>query len=179
MTALRTGIAVLLAFACGMAADRAYRYLHEPKGPFAHMVHVGILVPDINAAVAEFRGLGFSDIVLSSDEKGIDRRYHDMPLDCSLKQAFVKGVPEIELLQPVCNSPNPWASELREQGMQLHHVAFYTQDASAELEKAKHFGFVEISEGKWRDKSPGLGKFIYVRKPGDALIVEFLTRTKS
>jgi hypothetical protein len=43
----------------------------------------------------------------------------------------------------------------------------------------KHLGFVEISEGRWRDKNPGLGEFFYVRKPGDALIVEFLSRTKS
>lgn len=179
MTRFGTGLTVLVAFACGAAADRGYRHLREPSGPYAHMSHVGVLVPDMDQAVAEFRGLGFKNISISPANKGIDRRYHNAPLDCSLKQAFVKGVPQIELLQPVCDTPNPWASELKEHGMQLHHLAFYVRDAPAELEKVKQLGFMEISEGKWRDDEPGFGEFFYVRKPGDALIVEFLTHTKS
>lgn len=179
MTRLQIALLTIAAFVGGMAADRGVRYLREPKGPLAVMSHVGVLVPDMDKAIAEWRGMGFTNIEISVPDKGIDRRYHDMPLDCTLKQAFVRGKPDIELLQPVCATPNPWASELVEHGMQLHHVAFYVPDTRAELENLKQLGLVEIAEGKWRDSKPGYGEFFYVRKPGDALIMEFLTHTKS
>ncbi|HEX2585290.1 MAG TPA: VOC family protein, partial [Steroidobacteraceae bacterium] len=101
------------------------------------------------------------------------------PLDCSLKQAFIKGQPDIELLQPLCDTPNPWASELSEKGMQLHHLAFYVPDAEVQVQKVNAAGLIEIAEGKWKDNKPGFGEFSYVRKPGDALIIEYLSHTKS
>ena len=168
-----------LTFVAGIGADETVRHLNTLHATTPRIAHVGILVSDMDNAITEWRALGYSNIQISTPDKGIDRHYHNLPIDCTLKQAFIKGSPDIELLQPVCNTPNPWASELHEQGMQLHHLAFYAPDAQTELEKAKQAGLTEIAEGKWKDNQPGYGEFFYVRKPGDALIIEYLAHTKS
>lgn len=170
---------ILVAFVGGAAADRGVSHWLASRKHQPQVLHIGVLVSNMDAAISEWRALGYTDIQISPPDKGISRQYHGVPLDCSLKQAFIKGQPDIELLQPLCDTPNPWASELSEKGMQLHHLAFFVPDAEEQVQKVNAAGLVEIAEGKWKDNKPGFGEFSYVRKPGDALIIEYLSHTKS
>jgi len=179
LSIVRAVFVAALTFGAGIGADETIRHLNALHTTTPRIAHVGILVSDMDKAIAEWRALGYGNIQTSTPDKGIDRRYHNLPIDCTLRQAFIKGSPDIELLQPVCNTPNPWASELHEQGMQLHHLAFFAPDAQEQLEKAKQAGMTEIAAGKWKDNKPGFGEFFYVRKSGDALIIEYLAHTKS
>jgi len=170
---------IVLAFIGGAVIDRGVSHWLASRKHQPQILHIGVLVSDMDSAIREWRALGYTNVQVSVPDKGINRQYHGVPLDCSLKQAFIKGQPDIELLQPLCDAPNPWASELHEKGMQLHHLAFYVPDADAEMRKASSAGLVEIAEGKWKDNKPGYGEFSYVRKPGDALIIEYLSHTRS
>ena len=77
----------------------------EPKAdPYAKMLHVGVLVRDLDEAVEKWKALGFTDIQVLPPGKGIDRTHHGRPIDATLKQAFIRGTePPIELPGAVPN----------------------------------------------------------------------------
>src|SRR5262249_50716163 len=132
--------AVVAALAVGILVGRAAdpprsRAGQEPakpgaENPYATMLHVGILGHDLDRAVEKWRAMGFTDIVVLPPSKGIDRTFHGQPLDCALRQAFIRGTtPQIELLQPVDAVPNPWSSVLAEKGEVIHHLAYRVSDS--------------------------------------------------
>ncbi len=174
------GVALLIGVALGRgsASDRAAVEAAEPaSSAYAEMLHVGILVPDLDKAVEKWRTMGFTDIEVLEANKGVDRMYHGEPLDCTLRQAFIRGTkPMIELLQPVEDVPNPWSSELKERGEVLHHLAYRIPDTGPELEKYRKLGMVEIAQGKWPEGDQNWGTFHYVRDPAGAVIIEFISR---
>jgi methylmalonyl-CoA/ethylmalonyl-CoA epimerase len=145
--------------------------------PYAKMLHVGILVRDLDAAVARYKALGFSDIQVLPPNKGVDRTYHGKPIDVTLKQAFIRGTsPLIELMEPVGDAPSPWGDYLKEHGEAIHHIAYRVPDTAAELEKYRRLGLVEIAQGKWPEGDDHWGTFHYVQDPKGGAIVEFISR---
>lgn len=168
---------ILIAFVAGLLVDHTANKLLKYRNHYPQISHIGVLVPDLDAAINEWRTLGYVDMEVTTADTGTDRKYHGVTLECPIKQVFLKGQPDIELIQPMCDAPNPWASELHEKGMQLHHFAYYTPDLHAAIQKANTAALVEIAEGKWKDSSPGYGQFAYLRKPGDALIIEYLSHS--
>src|SRR5262249_14215252 len=150
----RTLIALLAAFALGVLAGRgagqsASAQDKTPANPYAEMLHVGVVVKDLDQAVARWKAMGFTDVRVSPASKGVDRTYPGQPIDVALKQAFVHGTrPMIELMEPVGDGPSPWGDYLREHGEALHHVAFRIPDTGKELQKYRGLGMEAIASGK-------------------------------
>ncbi len=146
----RTIVALVVAFGLGVLAGRstgptAVAQDKAPADPYAEMLHVGVVVKDLDAAVARWKVMGFTDVRVSPPSKGVDRAYLGKPIDVALKQAFVHGTrPMIELMEPVGDAPGPWGDFLKEHGEALHHVAFRVPDAGPELEKYRRLGMEAI-----------------------------------
>ena len=178
----RTIVAILAAFGLGALAGRgtgpiATAQDNAPANPYAEMLHVGVVVKDLDRAVARWKALGFTDIRVSPPSKGTDRTYHGKPIDVTLKQAFVHGTrPMIELMEPVGDGPSPWGDFLKENGEGLHHVAFRVPDTGPELEKYRRLGMEEVASGKWPEGETRWGTFHYVRDPKGGVVVEFISR---
>ncbi|MEJ7636904.1 MAG: VOC family protein [Singulisphaera sp.] len=179
----RTIVALVAAFGLGLVAGRgtgpsAAAQDKARANPYAEMLHVGVVVKDLDQAVARWKALGFSDIRVLPPKKGVDRTYHGKPIDVTLKQAFVHGTrPMIELMEPVGDGPSPWGDYLKEHGEALHHVAFRIPDTGPELEKYRKLGLVEVASGKWPEGESNWGTFHYVRDPKGGVVIEFISRT--
>jgi len=177
-----TIVALLVAFGCGVLAGRgtgptARAQDNAATDPYAEMLHVGVVVKDLDQAVARWKAMGFSDIRVSPPNKGVDRTYHGKPIDVALKQAFVHGTrPMIELMEPVGDGPSPWGDYLKEHGEALHHIAFRIPDTKPELEKFQRLGMDPIASGKWPEGETRWGTFHYVQDPKGGIIVEFISR---
>jgi catechol 2,3-dioxygenase-like lactoylglutathione lyase family enzyme len=178
----RTIVALVAAFGVGVIAGRgtsrtAAAQDNAPTNPYAEMLHVGVVVKDLDAAVARFKAMGFTDIRVSPPSKGVDRTYHGRPIDVALKQAFVHGTrPMIELMEPVVDGPSPWGDYLKEHGEALHHIAFRVPETGPELEKYRRLGLEEVASGKWPEGETRWGTFHYVQDPKGGVIVEFISR---
>ena len=178
----RTIVALLAAFVLGVAAGRVTNLpaaaQDEPRAnPYAEMLHVGVVVRDLDEAVARWKALGFTDIRVSPPSKGVDRTYHGKPIDVTLKQAFVHGTrPMIELMEPVGDAPSPWGDYLKEHREVLHHVAFRVPDTGPELEKYRKLGLEEVASGKWPEGDSHWGTFHYVQDPEGGVVIEFISR---
>jgi methylmalonyl-CoA/ethylmalonyl-CoA epimerase len=178
----RAALALLAAFALVVLAGRgvgptAAAQDRAAADPYAEMLHVGVVVKDLDAAVARFKAMGFTDIRVSPASKGVDRTYHGKPIDVALKQAFVHGTrPMIELMEPVGDGPSPWGDYLKEHGEALHHVAFRIPDTGPELEKYRRLGMEEVASGKWAEGEARWGTFHYVQDPKGGVIVELISR---
>ena len=179
---IRTIVALLADFGLGVLAGRgagppATAQDKAAVGPYAEMLHVGVVVKDLDQAVARWKAMGFSDIRVSPPNKGVDRTYHGKPIDVALKQAFVHGTrPMIELMEPLGDGPSPWGDYLKEHGEALHHVAFRIPDTGPELEKYRGLGMEAIASGKWPEGQTRWGTFHYVRAPNGGVIVELISR---
>ena len=178
----RTIVALVAAFVLGVAAGRGTdppaAAQEEPRtDPYAEMLHVGVVVKDLDEAVARWKALGFTDIRVSPPSKGVDRTYRGKPIDVTLKQAFVHGTrPMIELMEPVGDGPSPWGDYLKEHGEGLHHVAFRVPDTGPELEKYRKLGLEEVASGKWPEGDSHWGTFHYVQDPKGGVVIEFISR---
>ena len=178
----RTIIALIAAFSLGVLAGRGAGPTvaaqdKDPADPYAEMLHVGVVVKDLDQAVARWKAMGFRDIRVSPPSKGVDRTYHGKPIDMALKQAFVHGTrPMIELMEPVGDGPSPWGDYLKEHGEALHHIAFRIPDTGPELEKYRGLGLEAIASGKWPEGQTRWGTFHYMQDPKGGVIVEFISR---
>ncbi len=172
---LRTVGVLLVGYVLGALSYREERALKVSQGPLGEMEHVGILVPDLDQAVAMWRAMGFDQITVLPPAK-TQAEYHGAPIETELRKAFIQGTtPGIELIQPVDGAPNPWASELSEQGEVLHHIAYHVADAKAEMERLRQLGMVEIAGTRPADMTPGRDTWDYMKAPGSALIIELLS----
>lgn len=90
--------------------------------------HVGIVVADLDAAVAAYQVLGFSDGErFTMEEQGIE------------VVTFRAGDGWIELIEPI-DPEGPIARFLSKRGDTVHHVAFATDSVSAELDRLRAAG---------------------------------------
>jgi hypothetical protein len=118
----RTIFALLAAFGPRVVAGRgtgssARAQDKAAAGPYAEMLHVGVVVKDLGQAVARWKAMGFADIRVSPPNKEVDRTYHGKPIDVALMQAFVHGTrPMIELVEPLGDGPSPRGDYLKEYG---------------------------------------------------------------
>jgi len=177
-------IGILIVFGAGMLAGRfslmpthSVARADAPTNPYASMLHVGIVVKDLEKAVERWKAIGFTDIRVLPPNAGVDRMYHGKPLNATLKQAFIHGTtPLIELMEPPVDVASPWGDYLKEHGEALHHLAYRIPDTGPELEKFKKLGIEEIAQGKWPEGNDHWGTFHYVQEPGGGVILEFISR---
>jgi catechol 2,3-dioxygenase-like lactoylglutathione lyase family enzyme len=179
-----TSLGLLAVFGAGLAVGRlsysqarAEAKAVAPANPYASMLHVGIVVKDLDKAVEKWKAMGFTDIRVSPPNKGVDRMYHGKPISVTLKQAFIHGTsPMIELMEPVEDVPNPWGDYLRQHGEALHHLAYRIPDSGPELAKFKQLGMDEIARGKWPEGKDRWGTFQYIQDPQGGVVIEFISR---
>jgi catechol 2,3-dioxygenase-like lactoylglutathione lyase family enzyme len=171
-------------FMIGLATGRVMRpgeawaaQATTPANPYAKMLHVGILVDDLEEAVDRWRDMGFTDIRVLPPSKGVERLYHGKPIDVTLKQAFIHGTePMIELMEPVEDTASPWRDYRAKHGEVIHHLAYRLPDTSTELEKFRKLGLHELAQGKWPEGDSHWGTFHYVQDPDGGVIIEFISR---
>jgi methylmalonyl-CoA/ethylmalonyl-CoA epimerase len=101
--------------------------------------HVGIVVPNLDAAMAFWR-----------DALGLRLTKSEIVQDQGVKAALLQaGESEIELLEPL-NPDNGVGKFLARRGGGLHHVCFETADVAAELEAAREKGIPLIDQNPRR-----------------------------
>lgn len=141
----------------GLAALAALR------APGTAAVHqVGIVVADLDAAVAEHSLLHGSDgwrLDVFGPASVEELTVRGAPAEFSMRLAFHGGAPELELIQPL-DGPSIYAEWLGERGSGLHHLAIAVtslEQATASMEQA---GIATLQAG--RGFAPeGRGGFAY------------------
>lgn len=96
--------------------------------------HVGIVVADLDAAVAAYERLGFA---------GGER--WEMPQQRILAVTYPSGAGWIELITPT-DPEGPIARFLEKRGDTMHHVAYRTHDLEGELARLQSAGVRLIDE---------------------------------
>jgi hypothetical protein len=102
----RTLVALVATFGLGVIAGRgtgprAAAQGNAPGDPFAEMLHVGVVVKDLDQAVARWKAMGFGDIRVSPPSRGVDRTYHGKPIDAVPPVAPAGRRPEADRRPPV------------------------------------------------------------------------------
>ena len=100
--------------------------------------HVGIVVEDLDAAVARYAALGFGD----------GERF-DVPDQSVVAVVFAAGSGYVELIQPT-DPEGPIARYLAKRGEGLHHVAYGVTDLAATLAALAAAGVRLIDEAPRR-----------------------------
>jgi catechol 2,3-dioxygenase-like lactoylglutathione lyase family enzyme len=137
----------------------------------AHPYQVGIVVPDLEAAMRAYgapHGAGDVWKVWTYDENIMgERRYRGSSGTFSMRIALGGSDPQLELIQPL-QGPSIYHEYLEERGCGLHHLAFRVPDlttAIAEMEQAG-FALLQAGFGFGADRSGGFAYFDTVRALG-------------
>lgn len=96
--------------------------------------HVGLVVRDIDAAAATYRGLGFSE-----------GERHDVPEQGIVAIVYQTGPGYLELIQPT-DPAGPIGRYLAKRGEGTHHVAYAVDDIKVTLARLKADGIRLIDE---------------------------------
>lgn len=128
-----------------------------------HIDHVGIAVPDLNAALETWRRMGLADVEIEEiPDQGV--RVAMLPL----------GEGKIELLEPL-SEESPVARFLARKGPGIHHVAFRVADIEESLQTAKEQGFELIDTVPRRGAGGARIAFLHPRSV-DGTLVELCQR---
>lgn len=101
-------------------------------GPRLH--HVGVVVADLDAAIAQYEGLGFRD-----------GERHAIPEQAIAAVTFRAGPGWVELIQPT-DPEGPIARYMAKRGEGTHHVAYAVDDIVAALDRLRAAGYRLIDE---------------------------------
>lgn len=128
-----------------------------------HIDHVGIAVPDLNAALETWRRLGLERVDIEEiPDQGV--RVAMLPL----------GPGKVELLEPL-SEETPVGRFIARKGAGLHHVAFRVADIEAALAEARRQGFELIDTVPRRGAGGAKIAFIHPRSV-DGTLVELCQR---
>jgi methylmalonyl-CoA/ethylmalonyl-CoA epimerase len=144
------------------------------KNNFKKLGHVGVVVKDINQAIAYFEKLGIGPFgapdggqTFSIDFQG---ELHGKPARWKTTISFAKmGDTELELLEPT-EGAQALKESLDKTGEGLHHIGFLTDDLDAEIANFKQHGI-----GTWTlAREDNGGGFMYSDpSPVGGLAIEF------
>ena len=106
--------------------------------------HVGVVVKDIEKAIAHLEALGFGPFKFDDEHKvfAIDFKgeLHGKPAEWTTKISNAKmGPVELELLEPAVGD-QALKETLDAQGEGLHHIGWLTSDLKGEIERAEARG---------------------------------------
>jgi methylmalonyl-CoA/ethylmalonyl-CoA epimerase len=110
----------------------------------ARLHHVGVVVRDIDKAIAHLEALGFGPFQFDDDHKvfaiNFKGELHGKPAEWTTKISNAKmGEVELELLEPY-EGDQALKETLDAQGEGLHHIGWLTTDLQGEIERAKARG---------------------------------------
>lgn len=102
--------------------------------------HVGVVVRDIEAAIAHLEALGFGPFKFDDDHKvfaiDFDGELHGKPAQWTTKISnALMGDVELELLEPY-QGEQALKETLDAQGEGLHHIGWLTTDLKGDIERA-------------------------------------------
>ena len=102
--------------------------------------HVGVVVRDIEAAIAHLEALGFGPFKFDDDHKvfaiDFDGELHGKPAQWTTKISnALMGDVELELLEPY-EGDQALKETLDAQGEGLHHIGWLTTDLKGDIERA-------------------------------------------
>lgn len=143
----------------GLADDRAAEPLLENN----QAVHVGIVVEDLEAAVAEWSlVLGIEEapgIILGEEHTDNPTHYRGEPSAAKVRLAFFNlDNIQIELFSPLGDEPNHWSEFLDQHGDGVHHLAFKVQGiGEVYLDRLAERGISLVQKGGWDG-----GEYVYL-----------------
>jgi hypothetical protein len=111
---------------------------------------VGILVPDLNAAMAGLRStLGLQPWMLNtmSADRARVWEYRGAEGAFSMRAALCGESPQLELLQPL-DGPSIYHDWLEQHGWGLHHLGFFVTDLDTTIRDMAALGFAVIQQGR-------------------------------
>lgn len=139
--------------------------------------HVGVVVRDINKAIAHLEALGFGPFMFDDEHKTFTIDFkgelHGKPAEwkTTISNGWMGNV-QLELLEPT-EGPQALKETLDAQGEGLHHIGWLSSDVKSEIEKATGKGakvwtssFPEGQPGFCYFEGTGLGNIaIELREP--------------
>lgn len=149
------------------------------KSDFSKLGHVGVVVKDIDKAIAFLEKLGIGPFSAPDGKKtfSIDFKgeLHGKPAKWTTTISFAKmGETELELLEPT-KGPQALKESLDKTGEGLHHIGFLTDSLEKEIENFQKNGIGVWTIARedngggflYSDPSPVGGLAIEFRKIGD------------
>lgn len=137
---------------------------------------VGVVVRDLDEAVAFYERLGIGPFVEGPSAHTVERRIYGEPnTEARVKGRLAQmGNIEFELLQPV-SGRTVQGDFLEEHGEGVVHICAHTDDLERDREELTGLGYEVISEGKLNDG----GRFAYfdTRQVGGVILELFQTGT--
>ncbi len=121
----------------------------EPKSPFSDLIHVGILVRDMDKAVEYYQSLGIGPFTTQTMHS-TDRMVYGKPAKDVKNRAMIAqvGPIQIELVQPVTGK-SVQRDFLEKQGEGINHLGFQVDDLQTQVAKLEKEGVKVVSGGKF------------------------------
>jgi methylmalonyl-CoA/ethylmalonyl-CoA epimerase len=144
------------------------------KTSFTKLHHVGIVVKDINKAIAYFESMGIGPFSGPGGQKtftvSFKGKLHGKPAEWKTTIANAKfGDVELEMLEPT-EGPQALRESLDKTGEGLHHIGFISEDLESEKANFKKNGI-----GVWTEGGAGAEFFYSDPSPVGGLAIEFRT----
>jgi methylmalonyl-CoA/ethylmalonyl-CoA epimerase len=143
----------------------------------AAFAHVGVLVEDLERAIAAHAGRGPWSVWTHGAHTMRTLEADGAPVEFAFRVAADAGAPQIELIQPL-DERGPHAAWMRDRGPGLHHLAYLVQDVAVARRAMREAGFAEIvaGTGQGLDGSGGFAYFDTVATLG--YVTEAIERPK-
>ena len=137
--------------------------------------HTGVIVRDIDAAIAHLESLGIGPFGMRDGAKWIDIPFkgelHGAPAEWSVKISNARvGDHEIELLQP-SGGASVLQEFLDERGEGVHHIAYLVDDVPGELATLVAQGVEVLTSANLDTRG-----FAYIQTKAGGLVVEIRCR---
>ena len=136
-----------------MAEDR------DVQLPFSKMFQIGVIVRDMDAAMAYYASLGIGPFEERRGPGATERTLYGQPAgDIQLRVSTAPmGPVQLELIQPV-GGRSVQADFLATHGEGINHLGFIVRDCQAAVRTLREQGFQVVTGGK----IPGGGEFAYI-----------------
>jgi hypothetical protein len=123
--------------------------------PQRKMLHIGIVVRNIEQVRehwVKFLGLAKApDIMIATGDAKNPTEYRGHPSTAQAKLAFLTlDNLQVELIEPIGDTPSHWREFLEKKGEGVHHIAFEVRGmGEAYLEKYAEVGYPAAQHGGW------------------------------
>jgi hypothetical protein len=142
------------------------------------VAQIAFVFKDIEAAKLKFAsmlGLPVPNTIYTEPGSVVNADHRGIPTDAKAKLAFFQ-LPnvQIELIEPISDD-SAWAEGLIQNGEGFHHIAFWTENATAVDAHLKAEGMDRMQRGDMGD-----GQYVYYDgRPDHGLIVEVLEKVRT
>jgi len=135
----------------------------RPTFPTRRLHHVGVVVRDLEKAIAQLEALGFGPFMFDEENRTFTIHFkgelRGKPAEWATKISNARmGEVELELLEPV-EGDQALKETLDAQGEGLHHIGWLTTDLQGDMERAKAAG-AEVWTSSMVAGQPGFCYFL-------------------